>query len=364
MPIHLGMRKIAYCLVVVLLGAGVLTATPAFAAYGAIVQLPASTVYSPYGGPATVTFTFDSGDASAIFTIRIRRPGHGTIKEKDVLVDPATQTSPHPVPFSWADLAVATPTDYVVDVRRQDGGPVISSETFTVLPKLVSELSATPSPFYPLVQDGYKDHSTIGFSLAADSVDTVVHVFEDDVYGRCCGTEIRTEDLGSLAAGAHTWIWDGTTGDASSAPKGTYFARVEATDTDAVSMVSQAQKVEITKGLIRKMATKEKNGSTFARVADEQDTRRGGDCLASRDTSTHEVKILCANAEISVYWRWGLRPGERVESVSFKIDGGYYGCRRTLGHTTTWSFLRVHAPPTSTCDVISARITYSYPVQA
>ena len=96
MPIHLGMRKIACCLVVVLLGAGVLTATPAFAAYGAIVQLPASTVYSPYGGPATVTFTFDSGDASAIFTIRIRRPGHGTIKEKDVLVDPDDRDVPAP----------------------------------------------------------------------------------------------------------------------------------------------------------------------------------------------------------------------------------------------------------------------------
>ena len=40
MPIHLGMRKIACCLVVVLFGAGLLTATPAFAAYGAIVQLP------------------------------------------------------------------------------------------------------------------------------------------------------------------------------------------------------------------------------------------------------------------------------------------------------------------------------------
>ena len=75
MPIHLGMRKLAFCLVVVLLGAGVLTAAPAFAAYGAIVQLPASAFYSPYGGPATVTFTFDPGDASAIFTVRIRRPG-------------------------------------------------------------------------------------------------------------------------------------------------------------------------------------------------------------------------------------------------------------------------------------------------
>jgi hypothetical protein len=74
--------------------------------------------------------------------------------------------------------------------------------------------------------------------------------------------------------------------------------------------------------------------------------------------------VLCANAEISVYWAWGLQPGERIEKVSFVIDGGHYGCRRTLGHTTTQSFLRVTSPPTSSCDVASARIRYSYPVRA
>jgi hypothetical protein len=348
----------------ILLGAGVLAATPAFAAFGTIVQLPASAVYSPYGGPATVTFTFGPADGAEIFTVRIRQPGHGAVKERNYLVNPATQTSPHPVSFSWEDLSVAAPTDYVVDVRRQDGGAVITSETFTMLPKLVSELSATPSPFYPLVQDGYKDHTTIGFSLAADSVDTVVHVFADDAYGRCCGAEIRTESLGSLAAGAHGWNWDATTGGASAAPKGTYFARVGATDMNAVSMVSKAQKVVITKGLIRKTATKQKRGSAYARVADERETERGGDCLVSRNVTTHEADIVCANAEFSVYWRWGLQPGERIESVSFVIDGGYYGCHKSLGHTTTQSFLHVHAPPTTSCDVVSAKIKYSYPVQA
>lgn len=203
-------------------------------------------VYSPYGGPATVTFTFEAEDSGTIFTVRIREPGHGTIKEKDYLVDPATQTSPHSVSFSWRELSVAAPTDYVVDVRRQDGGPVITSETFTVSPKLVSGLSAKPSPFYPLVQDGYKDRTRIGFSLAADTVETVVHVFRDDIYGRCCGTEIQTEDLGPLTSGAYGWTWDGTEVDASFASKGTYFARVEA---NAVSGVSKAQKVEVTKGL-------------------------------------------------------------------------------------------------------------------
>lgn len=358
------MRKTACCLVMFLLGVGVFVAAPASATVGAIVQLPASSVYSPYGGPATVTFTFAPADDAEIFTVRIRRPGHGTVKERDYLVNPAAQTSPLPVNFSWADLSVAAPTDYVVDVRRQSGGPVITSDPFTLLPKLVSGLSATPSPFYPLVQDGYKDHTTIGFSLAADSVDTVVHLFADDAYGRCCGTEIRTESLGPLAAGTHGWNWDGAAGDASAAPKGTYFARVEATDVDAVSMVSKAQKVEITKGLIRKTATKQQHGGAYARAADERQTARGGDCLVSRSVAAHAANIICANAEISVYWRWGLKPGERIETASFVIDGGYYGCHKTIGHSATESSLRVHAPPTSQCSVVSATIKYSYPVRA
>ncbi|MGZ5351047.1 MAG: FlgD immunoglobulin-like domain containing protein, partial [Actinomycetota bacterium] len=349
------MRKTAFCLVAILL-AGVLVAPPASATFGAIVQLPAGTVYSPYGGPATVTFTFAPDDVAAVFTVRLRQPGHAPVKEKDYLVDPATQASPHPVDFPWRNLSVTAPTDYVIDVRPQGGGGVITSETFTLLPKLVSDLSATPSPFYPLVQDGYKDDTKIGFWLASDAVDTIVHVFKDDEFGRCCGAGIRTEDLGALVEGAHDWLWDGAKDDASAAPKGTYFARVEATDTDAVSTVSKAQKVVVTKGLIRLTATESKAGSTYSRVADEHATALGGDCNVMRDRTRHQADIVCANADISVYWKWDLGPGERIESVSFQIDDGVWGCHKKEGHTPTESVLRVHSPPTSTCGVMTARI--------
>ena len=77
------MRKTAFCLVAILL-AGVLVAPPASATFGAIVQLPASTVYSPYGGPATVTFTFAPDDGAAIFTVRLRQPGHVSRRRTDL----------------------------------------------------------------------------------------------------------------------------------------------------------------------------------------------------------------------------------------------------------------------------------------
>ncbi|HVF08822.1 MAG TPA: FlgD immunoglobulin-like domain containing protein [Actinomycetota bacterium] len=310
------MRKGACCLVVMVL-VGSLGTGQASASYGAIVQIPTGTIYSPFAGPATVTFTFARGDPAEILTVRIRQPGHAGI----------------------------------------------TSETFTLLPKLVDGLSATPSPFYPLVQDGYKDRTRIGFSLAADSDDTVARVFRADDFGRCCGPEIRTESLGPLATGTHAWAWDGMADDASIVRRGTYFARISASDTDGASMTSKAQRVAVTTGVIRRTATKQKRGSAFDRTADEQPTARGGDCHVSRDREIHAVDILCANAEISVVWRWFLRSGERIESVSFSIDGGYYGCRRAKGHSKTSSYLRVSSPPTSTCGVVWARIRYSYPVR-
>jgi hypothetical protein len=358
------MRRIVWLLAIGLLGSAALPPTTAFAAFGAIAEVPASSFYSPYGGPATVTFTFDPGDAATIFTVRLHEPGQAAIKKRDYLVDPATQTSPHAVAFSWKALAVSKPTDYVVDVRRQVGGPVLSSAPFTVLPRLVSDLSARPSPFYPLLQDGYKDVTRVDFALAADTSDTTVHVFADDTYGRCCGPEVRTEDLGALAKGSHTWTWDGKRDDSSFVAKGTFYVRFSATDTDDVSATSKALPVEVSKGWIRLTATKKKVGSAYARTGDFQVTEIGGSCFVTRNTTAKTVSVLCANANISVFWHWKLAPGERIESQWFKIDGGYYGCHKKTGHTKTESFLRLLAPPTSDCTVITAKITYSYPVQA
>ncbi len=349
-------------LVAIVLGMSVMVATPATASFAAFVEVP-ETVYSPAGGPATVTFTFDGSEEATVFRVRLRRPGKAAIHTKDYLVDPETQTSPHEVSFTWKKLSVSKPTNYVIDVRRQSGGPVVTSASFTVLPRLVSELSATPSPFYPLVHDGYKDTTEIGFSLSADTSTTSVSVFRANEYGRCCGEKILTEELGPLPKGRRGWTWDGD-GDGTPAKKGTYFVKVRATDLDGLSMTSKAQKVRITRGTIRLTASKEKAGRAFSRVGKVERSRRGGNCVVSRNVPPGGTQILCANANVSVHWKWALKPGERIESVSFVVGGGIYGCHKSKGHSGDQSFLRVRSPPTSSCSVLTARIKYSYPVQA
>jgi hypothetical protein len=195
------MRKRVSGFTALVVGLTVLFAPPAYAAFGAIVELPAGKIYSPFGGPATVTFTFDGADSASVFTVRLRQVGEGTIKEKDFLIDPGTQASPRQVSFSWPSLTVSDPTEFEINVRPQAGGPELTSETFTLHPKLVSGLSATPSPFYPLIQDGYKDTTRIDYSLATDTASTIVRVFRADDYGRCCGRKIRQEELGPLTRG-------------------------------------------------------------------------------------------------------------------------------------------------------------------
>jgi hypothetical protein len=351
-------------IVAILVGVGLIGAVPAHAAFGAVVSLPDATAYSPYGGPATVTFAFAPDDAASAFTIRLRNPGHGVIHDRDVLVDPHTESSPLEVPFAWPKVTVGSPTDLVVDVRPQGGGAVITSAGFTLLPPLVSDLSATPSPFYPLIQDGYRDDTTIRFALASDVTDAAVHVYADDVFGRCCGPEIRGEDLGPLTVGRHSWVWDGTKDDLSLAAKGRYFVRIDATDTGAIDATSKPLRVELTTGKIRLTATRVKDGSAFAHYGDEVQTAAGGECFVTRDRERRLAQVTCANAAISVFWRWALPDGGRIQSVGFSIDGSSFGCHKRTSHAGSESVLRVLTPPTSTCYVKKAKITYSYPVLA
>jgi len=358
------MRKLAFGLAFVL-SAGVLFGAPAVAApdsYGAIVQLPSASASSPAGGPVTVTFTFDPGESGAVFTVRIFRPAHPVLKQKNYLVDPATDLSPHDVSFAWPAISVATPTNYTIDVRRQGDSTAMDIAVLTVLPTLVSKVSASPATFFPLVDDGYKDKTELSFSLAADTVDTTLHIYRADTYGRCCGAEVQTVAFGPLGHGNHSWSWDGIKNDLTPAGKGTYFVRIDATDTGAVSMISKALKVVIDRGTIRRSATKTKNGALYARVGSAHPTASGGNCSVWRSAPT--AGVLCANAEVTVYYRWGLKPNERVKSVSFKVEHGYYVCTHKTGHTTAESFIKVHSPPRASCTIVSATIVYTYPYQA
>src|SRR3990170_2198909 len=103
------------------LALSLLTAAPATA--GVTVQsitFPGDGVefYSPFGGPATITFAFTENSNNVTFNVRLRPAGKTAIFQKDVFVTPGDAPGVQVKNVSWPALTVNTGTEYVVAVYR------------------------------------------------------------------------------------------------------------------------------------------------------------------------------------------------------------------------------------------------------
>lgn len=341
------------------LALGLLTAPPAAATYAATVTFPGSEFYSPFSGPATVTFTFNASDNDATFELRLRPVGGTAIHRKPVFIDPDTQSSPRAVNFSWPALAVGSAKTFQVAIYR-DGKLLGAPESFLLRPPLVSITGASPNPFFPWIDNGHKDTTNVRFDLAADSA---VHarVFRPNGAGKCCGALVRNDDLGSFTAGNKNWIWDGTNGNGGNLGKGNYFVRIWANDGVVAPALSKATKVTIAR-TYRATKTRSKTANAYHHVGPATPLVLGGDCIVYRSSS---LQILCQGARVSVYWRWGLASDERIERASFVLDT-VQGCplsiRRT-GHSKHESSFTMNEDlpgAAGDCRLVTARITYSY----
>jgi hypothetical protein len=342
---------------------GVLSAVPASAAYTVeSITFPGGNAefYSPFTGPATVTFSFLPADPDATFEIRLRPLGGTKIHWKTVFIDPDTQSSPRAVNFAWPALSVTSAKTYQVAVYR--GGVLQGSpESFLLRPKLVSITSIKPNPFLPLIDDGVKDNTRVTFNLQADA-DTEARVYRAKSNGTCCGSLIRTDALNNLSSGSNEWLWDGKTDGSNEAGLGSYFVRTWADDGVVAPSVSAPKKVTIAR-YYREAHTLERNGIGYHHTGSVTVYRRGGNCFVTRDETDKDLWITCLSARFTVYWRWSLPSGGRIESVSFgliKVSSNI--CGATKGHTTTDSFLKVGGVGQFRCRVDKARIVYSVPV--
>jgi hypothetical protein len=324
-----------------------------------------SEFYSPFSGPASITFTFDGTEADATFNLRIRPAGGSAVHTQNVLVDADDPDGFQTKTFSWPALSVTSPRTYVVAVYRNNA--LVTSESFQLLPRLVRITGASPNPFLPLIDDGYKDTTNVNFSLAADA-DAEARVYRPRSDGKCCGALVLTDntDISGLSAGAHTWNWDGQ-GEGAYAgdlPKGNYFVKIAATDLAAVTKLSKPFKVTIAR-TYRQLATLQKNGILMHHTGPVTSYRRGGNCFVTKDETDRDLWITCLSASFTVYWRWALPVGGRVESASFVyVRVSSEICNGKKGHTKTDSFLKVGGVGQFRCRVDKAKITYSYPVQS
>jgi flagellar hook assembly protein FlgD len=137
--------------------------------------------------------------------------------------------SPHEThSWSWdgrtAQGSVAPPGMYSVRVITRHGGHALAAPpAFVRLSPLtpeVGEVGVSPSPFYPIEQDGDRDTTTVSFVTNTDAHDVV------RVRGPR-GRVIRTADLGTLTAHTpHIWVWDGRNAVGERGAPGTYAIQI------------------------------------------------------------------------------------------------------------------------------------------
>jgi hypothetical protein len=350
---------------------GLLTAAPAAAAVPAVesITFPGgfSEFYSPFSGPATIRFTFDGSEEDATFNFRIRIAGGSMVHRKDnVFVDADDPAGFDDEPFKWPALSVNSARTYVVTVYRSD--VKLASESFLLRPRLATITGITPDPFLPWIEDGYKDDTTVRFTLL-ENADAEARVFKANSAGKCCGSRVRDEQLGALSAGSNQWEWDGRGEEAFAGlqPKGNYFVKIWADDGVVAPAVSKPLKVAIARSY-RAVKTKSKPARDYHHRSAVTPLVLGGDCYVMRGAD--DLRILCQGARVSVYWRWGLSGSQRIERASFVVDTQVGSCPSSIrrkGHTKYESRFTVNEDLVGAlgdCRIVTAKITYSYPKQS
>ncbi len=349
------------------LAIGLLTAAPAAATIAVqSITFPGglSEFYSPFSGPATITFTFDGTEADATYSLRIRPAGNTAVHTQDVLVDADDPDGFQTKAFNWPALTVNSPRTYEVAVYRS--GALVGVESFQLLPRLVAITGASPNPFLPWITDGYKDTTTISYRLAAASNPTLIRIYKANADGKCCGPRVFFQDEGSQPAGTNQYMWNGRTAEVGGTllPKGPYFVKVTAEDASNVVKTSRPFKVSIAR-TYRANTQVQKDGILMHHTGPVTSYRRGGNCFVTKDETDRDLWITCLSASFTVYWRWNLPPNGRIESASFVyVHVSSEICNGKKGHTTTDSYLKVGGVGQFRCRVDKAKITYSRPVQS
>ncbi|HEX4941622.1 MAG TPA: hypothetical protein VFW51_03730, partial [Actinomycetota bacterium] len=204
------------------------------------------------------------------------------------------------------------------------------------------------------------------YSLEAPSDPTIVRVYGADSRGKCCGPLVFEQNDGPHPSGVNQYEWNGKTQESGGSllPKGDYFVKIRAEDPSNMVGISKPFKVAIAR-TYRAVKTKTKPARDYHHRSASTPIVIGGDCLVMEDAG--DLRILCQGGRVSVYWRWGLGPSQRIERASFVLDTQAGSCPKSIrrsGHTKHESSFTVNedlAGASGDCRIVTAKITYSSP---
>jgi flagellar hook assembly protein FlgD len=148
--------------------------------------------------------------------------------------------------LAWAgredDGTLAPDGRYSVRVRASSPGQSASSSTAIVVDRTLGYLAVSPKLFSPN-GDGQLEATTAGFELTRQA-DVRVRVFHR-------GSRVATVAAATLAAGAHSYPWDGADRDGNRLPDGKYRFRVSATTALGTRVLRKRVRVDTTRPVIR-----------------------------------------------------------------------------------------------------------------
>src|SRR5206468_2066116 len=108
---------------------------------------------------------------------------------------------PQPWTANLDPIVAPADADCYVDVTGMGSG-YYSSVPFRVdLPPVhVTYVTASPETFYPRVHDGYRDTTSIGYTVSR-AADITIAVTNAN------GTTVLIDQLGRVGQGRHAWTW-------------------------------------------------------------------------------------------------------------------------------------------------------------
>ena len=250
-----------------------------------------------------------TNDPSSTFSLRLRVQNGATVHSENVTINPNTQLSPRTIEFDWPAVTVTSPTIYEVAVYQ--GGDEERDRAFTLKPPLVRIMSIAPDPFFPWINDDYKDTTDVTYRLASTSEPVIVHVYESDTDGTCCGALVREADLFTHRRDPTLHLErEGRRGRPPPERGLLGSDHRDGPRWDHADLSGQG-------GLDRPRLSGAQDGQQEReRVPPPSPTTvlaAGGTCGLQRLTVPKDLRIDCDDARVRVFWRWSLpASGDRV----------------------------------------------------
>jgi methionine-rich copper-binding protein CopC len=315
-----------------------------------VIVSPTGTVAN--GAPSTVTINFSNAPADT-YDVTIAASDYSAYLTSKVTYDGVTDL----VTSAVGDTPLATGT-YSIEVMSSDSAHTASG-TFTVaapLPPVLafSGVSVSPALFYPLVQDGYRDTTTMRYTLNR-SAHIVASVMTPG------GTVIRTVDLGTRMGSS--WVWNGRKNNGAFAATGYYNIRISATATLApASTKSVVFKVRLATGYIIKSASRSRTGYNTSGAS------HTSSCYTDYYPYSQELQLDCWGG---AYARadYGFTIPSSAYSITWGVTGYQACCSEGVisktGARPSRTYYRVSVRVTSWRSYIvqSARVSYHYKVR-